>query len=89
MFCAIEHPAGVSQGMDGRVRLRHFPGIKLAPGETLTSKVSIVGVAAKGGARKQFVDYIRAHSPRKRHSGNLRFIGNQHRIPRRSKLGFE
>lgn len=65
MFCAIEHPAGISQGMDGRVRLRHFPGKKLAPGETLTSKVSIVGVAAKGGARKQFVDYIRAHSPRK------------------------
>jgi hypothetical protein len=65
LFCAIEHPAGVSQGMDGRVRLRHFPGKKLGPGESLKSKVSIVGVGPKEGGRQQFVDYIQAHSPRK------------------------
>ena len=66
MFIAIEHPAGLSQGMAGRVRLRHFPGKKLAAGAMLTSKVSIVGVGPKGGGRQQFVDYIQAHSPRKK-----------------------
>lgn len=65
LFCAIEHPAGVSQGMNGRVRLRHFPGKKLGAGETLKTKVSIVGAGAKASGRQQFVDYIRAHSPRK------------------------
>ena len=65
LFCAVEHPAGVSQGMQGRVRLRHFPGKKLGPGESLKSKVSIVGVGAKETGRQQFVDYIQARSPRK------------------------
>jgi len=65
LFCAVEHPAGVSQGMKGRVRLRHFPGKRLGPGESLKSKASIVGVGGQGGGRQQFVDYIQAHSPRK------------------------
>ena len=66
IFCALEHPAGVNQGMEGRVRLRHFPGKKLPAGGTVTSKVSIVGVGPQGGGRQQFVDYIQAHSPRKK-----------------------
>jgi hypothetical protein len=65
VFCAVEHPSGVSQGMNGRIRLRHFPGKRLGPGESLKSKASIVGVGAQGGGRQQFVDYIQAHSPRK------------------------
>ena len=65
IFCAVEHPAGVSQGMEGRIRLRHFPGKSLGPGETLLSKVSIVGVGPKEGGRQQFVDYIQARSPRR------------------------
>ena len=51
--------------MKGHVRLRHFPGKTLGAGETLQSKVSIVGVGPKEGGRQQFVDYIQAHSPRK------------------------
>ncbi len=66
MFMAVEHPAGLSQGMEGRVRLRHFPGKKLAPQATMTTKTSIVGVGPQGGGRQQFVDYIQAHSPRKK-----------------------
>lgn len=66
IFIAVEHPAGLSQGMEGRVRLRHFPGKKLAAGATLKTKVSIVGAGPKGGGRKQFVDYVRARSPRKK-----------------------
>jgi hypothetical protein len=65
LFCAIEHPAGVNQGMDGRVRLRHFPGKALPPGASFTSKVSLVGVAPPGEGREQFLEYIRARSPRK------------------------
>jgi hypothetical protein len=65
LFCAVEHPAGVSQGMNGRIRLRHFPGKTLGAGETSQSKVSIVGVGPKNGGRQQFVDYIQAHTPRK------------------------
>lgn len=66
MFMAVEHPAGLSQGMEGRVRLRHFPGNTLAAGATMTTKASIVGVGSPGGARQQFVDYIQAHSPRRK-----------------------
>jgi hypothetical protein len=69
VFCALEHPAGVNQGMGGRVRLRHHPGKKLAAGGTLTSRVSIVGVAPRGEGRQQFVDYIQARSPRKKMLG--------------------
>jgi hypothetical protein len=64
MFSAIEHPAGVNQGMTGRVRLRHFPGKKLAAGASLRSKVSIVGVSAQGEGKQQFLNYIQAQSPR-------------------------
>lgn len=66
VFCAIEHPAGLNQGMDGQIRLEHFPGKTLAAGSSMNSKVSILGVAPQGGGRQQFVDYIQAHSPRKK-----------------------
>jgi hypothetical protein len=66
VFCAVEHPAGLNQGMNGRVRLRHFPGKKLAPGDSIQSKIAIVGVAPQGGGRQQFVDYIQSRSPRKK-----------------------
>ncbi len=65
LFCAVEHPAGVNQGMSGRVRLRHFPGKKLAAGGVLTSQASLIGVAPANQAREQFLNFIRAHSPRK------------------------
>jgi hypothetical protein len=65
LFCAIEHPAGFNQGMNGRARLRHFPGTKLPAGASFTSKVALVGVAPRGEGREQFLEYIRARSPRK------------------------
>jgi hypothetical protein len=65
LFCAVEHPAGLNQGLNGRVRLRHFPGKRIPPGATFTSKVALVGVAPKGEGREQFLEYIRARSPRK------------------------
>ena len=65
LFCAVEHPAGINQGISGRVRLRHLPGKKLPAGGTFTSKVAIIGVAKANHAREQFLDYIRSRSRRK------------------------
>jgi len=65
LFCAVEHPAGINQGMGGRVRLRHLPGKRLPAGGTFTSKVAIIGVAPPNEGREQFLDYIRARCPRK------------------------
>ena len=65
IFCAVEHPAGLNQGISGRVRLSHLPGTKVPPGGTFKSKVSIIGVAPPGGGRQQFVDRIQSRSPRK------------------------
>ena len=65
LFCAVEHPAGLNQGLGGGVRLRHFPGKKLPAGATFTSKVAIVGVAPKGEGSNQFLRYIRSRCPRK------------------------
>jgi hypothetical protein len=66
LFCAVEHPAGVNQGMAGRVRLRHFPGRKLPAGASITSKVAIIGVAPQGEGHEQFLEYIRSRCPRKK-----------------------
>jgi hypothetical protein len=65
MFCALEHPAGLNQGMGERVRLRHFPGTKLAAGASVNSRVSVLGVGPQGKGRQQFLDYIQARSPRR------------------------
>ena len=65
LFCAVEHPAGINQGISGRIRLGHLPGKKLPAGGAFTSKVAIIGVAKSGEASQQFLDYIRARSPRK------------------------
>jgi hypothetical protein len=65
LFCAVEHPAGINQGMSGRVRLRHLPGKKLPAGGSFTSKVAVIGVAKQGEGREQFLGYIRSRSPRK------------------------
>ena len=64
VFAAIEHPGALNQGMPGRVRLRHFPGTKLATGKYFTSKFSMVGVAPAGGAQEEFTAYLQARSPR-------------------------
>ena len=63
-FCGIEYPTAFNQGLPGRLRLTHFPGKTLQPAETLESKVSCFGVARKGEALQQFVEYIRNASPR-------------------------
>jgi len=66
VFAAIEHPCGTNTGEPGRVRLAHFPGRRLPAGGRFTSRTALVSVAAPGGARAHFVDYIEARSIRPR-----------------------
>ncbi len=64
-FCAIEHPAGLNQGSDGRVRMLHFPARHLKPGDTTRSYTSLVSVSKVGQALEHFTSYIQERSPRK------------------------
>lgn len=61
-FAAIEHPSGENLGATGRVTLTHFPGHRLAPGQTFRSQVALVSVAPAGQARAHFLDYIESRS---------------------------
>ncbi len=57
-FAAIEHPSGENLAADGRVRLAHYPGRRLAPGARFRSHVALVSVAPAGGAQAHFVEYL-------------------------------
>jgi hypothetical protein len=63
-FAAIEHPAGVNTGIGARVQLSHYPGRRLAPGESYRTHAALVSVAEKGGAREHFVSWLQAASLR-------------------------
>lgn len=66
VFCAIEHPAGINQGADGRVKMMHFPASRVAPGASARSYASLVSVAKSGQALNHFTAYIQEKSPRKK-----------------------
>ena len=61
-FAAMEHPTGDNRATGGRVQLGHHPGRRLAPGAKFRSHTSLVSVAAGGGARAHFLDYLEARS---------------------------
>jgi hypothetical protein len=64
VFASIEHPAGVNEGKGGHIHLAHFPGKRLAPGDTYTTHVAVVSVAKADQAQQHFVDYIQSKSLR-------------------------
>ncbi|MCC7353005.1 MAG: hypothetical protein IT330_04545 [Anaerolineae bacterium] len=64
-YCALEHPAAVNQGLGDAIRLRHFPGVTLAPRQGLLSKVALFGVTEPGKARAGFLEYLRKNGKRK------------------------
>lgn len=70
-FAVFEHPAGLDQGEQGRIRLTHFPGRRLPPGGKWRSNVALVGVAKAGGALDQFTSCIQEKSPRKKQALSL------------------
>ena len=65
-FCALEHPAGLNEGNSGQIKLMHFPARELAPGATMSSATSVLGVAPQGQALDQFLSYLQEKSPRKK-----------------------
>ncbi len=64
-FCAIEHPAGVNQGLGNGVRLFHLPGKPIEPGQSLMSKEAVLGVGEICGARDAFHQYLRKNGRRR------------------------
>lgn len=58
-FIALEHPAGVNQGLGAGVRLFHLPGKTLAPGQALMSHESVLGVTQSGDALNGFHQYLK------------------------------
>ena len=64
-FCAIEHPAGVNQGLGNGVRLFHLPGRTIEPGQSLMSKEAVLGVGQRAGGRDAFHQYLRKNGRRR------------------------
>ena len=64
-FSAIEHPAGVNQGLGKGIRLFHLPGKVLAPGQALMSREAIFGVTQAGDSLKGFHEYLRENGRRR------------------------
>ncbi len=63
-FIAIEHPAGVNQGLGNGVRLFHLPGRTLAPGQAFMSNEAVLGVTQAGDALNGFHQYLKANGRR-------------------------
>jgi hypothetical protein len=70
-FSALEHPAGLNQGDQGRIRLMHFPARRLPPGSSARSHTALLTVAKAGQSLEQFVSYIQQKSPRKKKAISL------------------
>ena len=64
-FIAIEHPAGVNQGLGKGIRLFHLPGKVLAPGQALMSREAIFSVTQAGDSLKGFHEYLRDNGRRR------------------------
>ncbi|OHB85934.1 MAG: hypothetical protein A2V98_03705 [Planctomycetes bacterium RBG_16_64_12] len=75
-FMSLAHPSGWSTGENGKVQLRHYPGIRLAPGGKLQCMEALYGVGGhrraptegwsvgRGGARKTFLAHVRSRTRR-------------------------
>lgn len=59
LFLGIEHPAGIAQGEEGRIRLLQLPGRTLEPGESYATAPGVIGRAHAGQTAVQsFAGYI-------------------------------
>ena len=63
-FLTLAHPAGVAEGSGGKVSLRQYPGVKLAPGKTFKCMEAVYGVAKTGEARAAFLAHLRSRMRR-------------------------
>ncbi len=58
LFFSLAHPAGLCQGLNGRVRLTQFAGKTLSPGDTVDLMEVVVGAAGEGQSPAAFRDHI-------------------------------
>ena len=72
LFFGLAHPAGLCQGLDGRVRLTQFSGKTLSPGDTVDLMEVVVGVAGEGQSPAAFRDHI---------AGRCRRVARKHDKP--------
>lgn len=63
-FMSVAHPAGWAMGEGGEVRLQHFPGKLLQPGEAFSCMESVLGVTERGAARRGFLAHVRGRMRR-------------------------
>ncbi|MBI4584704.1 MAG: hypothetical protein HY717_11880 [Planctomycetes bacterium] len=63
-FLSLAHPSGWAIGQSGEVKLRQFPGRRLAPGEKFSCMEAVLGVAAAGSARGRFLEHVRSRMRR-------------------------
>lgn len=63
-FIGIEHPAGVNQADNGRVRCVQMPGITIGSGASWSTRTIVIGGSTEGRARAAFREYVRELRPR-------------------------
>jgi hypothetical protein len=63
-FFTLAHPAGAAEGSSGRVSLRQYPGVRLAPAKTFECMEAVYGVAKAGAARRAFVAHVQSRMRR-------------------------
>lgn len=72
LFFGLAHPAGLCQGLDGRVRLTQFSGKTLSPRDTVDLMEVVVGAAGEGQSPAAFRDHI---------AGRCRRVARKHDKP--------
>lgn len=58
-FVSLAHPSGWVTNENGRLSLRQYPGIKLAPGQRFRCMETVYGASKAGDMRTNFVDHVR------------------------------
>lgn len=57
-FVGLAHPSGWAVNHGKEVSLRHHPGARVAPGQSVTCMEAVYGVAEAGGAREAFLAHL-------------------------------
>jgi hypothetical protein len=57
-FLTLAHPSGWATADGGELSLRHYPGTKLAAGQSFTCMETVYGVGQAGSGRDAFLKYL-------------------------------
>ena len=62
-FAGVEYPVSSTRLEGDRLVLAHQPGLVVNPGVWYETRKAVYGIAAPGGERQAFMDYISVHRP--------------------------